>query len=59
MLETARHAPMSMPYFYGIARRYLHEAREHLDPSGLTTTERHAEELAVESILDELQTRKT
>ena len=27
VLETARHAPMSMPYYYGLARRFLHQAR--------------------------------
>ena len=59
VLETARHAPMSMPYYYGLARRFLHQAREGLDPVSLSAAKRRADQLTVESILDELASSDT
>jgi hypothetical protein len=57
LLETARRAPMFMPFFYELARRYLHEARAVLSPDGIDEARTAAKRLTVEAVLDEVRAR--
>jgi predicted ATPase/class 3 adenylate cyclase len=50
--DTAKRAPMFMPFWYELTRRYASRARETLDEEAIADAGEHSRSLTVETILD-------